>query len=129
MVTRTETVYGLTDKDIEARLYHQRNACAICRRTFTDALTYCVDHRHRDGLVRGLLCNHCNTELGRVQENRGWLENAAQYLQTWGESTGDQYIPDSIGESGAPLPPYCSRHNIEGVDCYHCKNETAKDVA
>ena len=128
MVARREALYGLNDADIDARLFHQSNACAICRRKFSETLHYCVDHCHRDGRVRGLLCGHCNTEIGRMHENRGWMENAASYLQGWGESTQNQFVPGSPGAEGAPLPEYCSRHNIEGDTCRYCTAESgAKD--
>ena len=38
----------------------QKGKCAICKKLLIKPNT---DHRHRDGLVRGILCIHCNRNL------------------------------------------------------------------
>jgi len=40
-----------------------------------------VDHNHKTGRVRGLLCGLCNTAIG-ILENSGWLSQATAYLVT-----------------------------------------------
>jgi hypothetical protein len=41
--------------------------------------TWHVDHDHKSGVVRGLLCWVCNSRLG-VIENRDWMAEAERYL-------------------------------------------------
>lgn len=50
--------------------------CVICG----DATKLVVDHSHKTGKVRGLLCSHCNRGLGHFRDDPMLLEFAAQYL-------------------------------------------------
>lgn len=81
---------------ISLEVYHemyanQKGCCAICSKSITlfaesrDLTNVaCVDHNHSTGKVRGLLCNHCNTGIGLLQEDFNILENAANYLKDRG---------------------------------------------
>lgn len=69
---------GVTDAEYAAMLARQRGGCAICGTTpKTRRLN--VDHDHRTGAVRGLLCHRCNRALPNWITS-GWLEQAAQYV-------------------------------------------------
>jgi hypothetical protein len=50
--------------------------CVICG----SAEKLVVDHDHKTGQVRGMLCNHCNRGLGHFRDDPMLLEFAAQYL-------------------------------------------------
>jgi hypothetical protein len=41
-----------------------------------------IDHDHKTGLVRGLLCKHCNQGLGHFRDSTTFLHNAVGYLET-----------------------------------------------
>ena len=39
-----------------------------------------VDHDHKSGAIRGLLCSDCNTALGKFQDSKDLLTSAIAYL-------------------------------------------------
>jgi len=53
------------------------NECVICGDT-TKPLV--VDHDHKTGQIRGLLCNHCNRGIGHFRDDPNLLEFARMYL-------------------------------------------------
>lgn len=69
--------YGLTEEDYNQLLQAQNSACAICN----EALPLCVDHNHRTGKVRGLLCRVHNAGLGQFGDDPRLLRKAAEYLE------------------------------------------------
>jgi RNA polymerase subunit RPABC4/transcription elongation factor Spt4 len=80
-------VYDISPEQYEALFVAQAGRCAICRCHQTEQKTprwgvkrrLDVDHSHKTGRVRGLLCATCNRTLGRL-ENNGWLTPALAYL-------------------------------------------------
>ena len=78
--------YGITLEDQEQMLREQNNKCAICGKEIflfgsSKKLTAHVDHDHKTGKVRGLLCDKCNRGLGFFRDNEEYLINAASYLK------------------------------------------------
>ena len=64
-------------------LLNQNNSCLICNKEFSsiwgsDAPV--VDHDHKTGKVRGILCNERNRGLGYFHDNPAALLNAASYI-------------------------------------------------
>jgi recombination endonuclease VII len=73
-------LYGLTLADYDALLVSQIGGCAICTRPPIDDKLLHVDHDHKTGQVRGLLCQQCNHAVGLFQENVAFLSRAISYL-------------------------------------------------
>ena len=57
--------FGLSLDDYDAMLKKQDGCCGICGEHYSAFdINLAVDHDHRTGQVRGLLCSHCNLLLG-----------------------------------------------------------------
>lgn len=77
---RLEAIYGITLGQYDALFAAQQGTCAICGAT-PRSQRLAVDHDHRSGLVRGLLCKRCNHKvLGGAGDNADILRRAAAYL-------------------------------------------------
>ncbi len=77
--------YGITEEEYQSMLAAQDNRCAICN-THTSSLPrrLSVDHCHRTGKIRGLLCLKCNSLLGYAEDNEVILGTAISYLRRAG---------------------------------------------
>jgi hypothetical protein len=74
--------YNLAPEEIQKLWDYQHGQCLVCRRDLVlGSPSVCVDHRHSDGLVRGLLCFLCNRALGLLGDDIARLYNALAYLQ------------------------------------------------
>ncbi|GAB3912657.1 hypothetical protein GCM10029964_120830 [Kibdelosporangium lantanae] len=71
--------YGLTLTQIEELKARQGGVCAICGEVPERAV---VDHCHKTGLVRGILCNACNRGMGMLRDSLDVLRSAVTYLAT-----------------------------------------------
>ena len=78
---RLKRLYGITPDDKARMIRAQRGRCWICRRLFTSSKTTHVDHCHRTGRVRGVLCSNCNTALGKFGDDPEMLARAILYLK------------------------------------------------
>ena len=72
--------YGLSMSDYAALLEKQGNGCAICGGQCSSGLRLAVDHNHYTGEVRGLLCWHCNTGIGKLKDSPHLVAKAVVYL-------------------------------------------------
>ena len=72
--------YGLSQAQYLEMYKLQNGLCAICHRWFEKL---CVDHCHKSGRTRSLLCFGCNTGLGSFKEDLGNLISAVDYLSGW----------------------------------------------
>ena len=68
--------YGLRTEQYDSMQKKQDEKCAICFM----AKPLVVDHCHKTGKVRGLLCHTCNLGLGGFYDNPKIMESAITYL-------------------------------------------------
>lgn len=74
--------FGITLLEYEKLLIKQNYSCAICKRNQNEfKIKLAVDHNHKTGDVRGLLCVSCNNGLGRFKDNKDLLSEAIKYLE------------------------------------------------
>ena len=71
--------YGMSLKDYDKLLESQNGACRICGQ-YPSEVSLAVDHCHETGIIRGLLCNTCNTGLGMFKDSKDLLRKAIDYL-------------------------------------------------
>jgi len=69
--------YGMTEADYNKMLTSQKGRCFICGRVED---IFHIDHCHKTGKVRGLLCGSCNRALGLFKDNPDNLKKAIEYL-------------------------------------------------
>jgi len=74
--------YGITYTEYEQIFKSQNSLCAICEKEIylRGKLTH-VDHDHKTGKVRGILCLWCNNVLGYCNDNIFILEKAISYVK------------------------------------------------
>ena len=78
--------FGITADDYDVMYDKQGGCCAICGIHSSDytnktKLRLHVDHCHTTGMIRGLLCNSCNTSLGGFKDSEEVLSKAITYIQ------------------------------------------------
>lgn len=76
--------YDLSIDDYEKMLKEQDYKCAICNCIQADTKhRFGVDHDHKTGKIRSLLCYNCNYALGNIRDNYETAARLAQYLAKW----------------------------------------------
>lgn len=63
-------------------LRKQNGKCAVCKSSDPKygRLFFCVDHDHRTGRVRGLLCGDCNLAAGKLMDSADNAMALYEYL-------------------------------------------------
>lgn len=75
--TALRRLYGISLTEYSTRVTSQNGLCLICE--VKSALV--VDHCHRSGKIRGLLCGTCNRAMGLFQDDPAKLRSAVSYLE------------------------------------------------
>ncbi|SRR6266581_1135395 len=79
--TWLSTAYGLTLKEYTELHDSQNGLCAVCRKPNIKDHFLCVDHDHKTGQIRGLLCHRCNRSVGFAQDDPKILRQLADYIE------------------------------------------------
>lgn len=73
--------YTLTSVGKREMLLKQKSRCMLCKEVIK--FEKCnIDHDHKTGKVRGILCSRCNIGLGYFKDSPKLLFTAIQYLTT-----------------------------------------------
>lgn len=76
-------IYGLTEESFQQIFSSQRGRCKVCQKSIGGSIKFHIDHCHKTGVVRGILCPTCNFGLGSFHDSPEKLRAAADYLETF----------------------------------------------
>jgi hypothetical protein len=80
---------GINQEQLEAMLAKQGGVCAVCGHGANGNGKWQVDHDHRSGGVRAILCGNCNAGLGCFDDDIESLQRAIAYLEYWQSNPGE----------------------------------------
>ena len=76
--------HGISLKDYNKMFIKQNGRCAICEKPQSDfSRKFIVDHCHKTGRIRDLLCYCCNTLLGKIENEPENLKKLLKYLDKY----------------------------------------------
>lgn len=78
--TVRKQLYGIEPDEYKVLYSNQDGKCAICKQPPKSTRSLCVDHDHKTGAVRGLLCDSCNGGIGLLGDSIIRLHEAIEYL-------------------------------------------------
>jgi len=78
--------FGITQKDYDKMFARQNGKCAICKQPETIKrkgilIRLAVDHDHKTGKVRELVCGKCNKALGFLDEDENRCRLMIAYIR------------------------------------------------
>ena len=73
-----QKTYGISVEQFELMKKEQDNKCALCLK---EPKILCVDHCHKTGQVRKLLCKKCNMALGLIHEDVTIISRMLEYVR------------------------------------------------
>ncbi len=72
--------YGITLQEYVRLFELQNGVCKMCK---NPEIKKClaVDHNHKTGKVRGLLCQQCNCMIGFIENKNLFIKDIQKYLE------------------------------------------------
>jgi hypothetical protein len=82
---RYKSVFGITLDQYNVMFAEQKGLCLGCYKHQSNCKRALhVDHDHKTGNIRGLLCHECNSVLGYTKDSPTTLRRLADYLEARG---------------------------------------------
>jgi Recombination endonuclease VII len=95
--THLKRTFGITLEDYKNMFASQSGLCAICEKPEVIVLkktgkikALSVDHCHKTGKIRSLLCSSCNLAIGSLKDDPILADKAAAYLRRHYSETIDE---------------------------------------
>ena len=82
---KLQSRYGISLEEYNQKITAQDSKCAICGIELDGGKNTHLDHDHKTGKNRGVLCVGCNSGLGNFKDSLQALEFACEYLKGWQE--------------------------------------------
>ena len=99
--------HGISTQDYMRLLASQNGVCAICGKPCRTGHRLSIDHDHKTGKIRGLLCGSCNLFVGQLEDTR--LESGLAYLKRPETSLFSHFsskkLPPRFDKRNRPAPP------------------------
>ena len=110
--------YGITLEKQKQLMEEQNGKCAICQETMTKPH---VDHCHKSGMVRALLCQGCNSAIGYARDNAKVMARAAAYLEKHTDTALLKDLPEEIKDApGLMYQKLSNRVDVLASTCHIC---------
>lgn len=93
--------FGITPEQYRVMLDRQGGVCAVCKRPETRRGNHgqvkhlAVDHDHRTGRIRGLLCHDCNVAIGYLADDPERMRDAMAYLDNTDSASVPALVPNN----------------------------------
>lgn len=79
--------YGITAKEYDEMMVSQNHRCKICGTDKPNKhnKSFFIDHCHKGGEIRGLLCGNCNLGIGNFKDDTALMSKAIEYIKNAGD--------------------------------------------
>lgn len=79
-----QRTYGITPEQLKAKREGQNGKCEICKTDLKPGRQTHLDHCHKTGKIRALLCHECNLGIHRMDTaGPEWTATAIAYLKRY----------------------------------------------